>query len=149
MALSQNDPFNLYSVLAKHVNQEAIIEESSICQLLRAVHGNDLDGVIKAIENGARLNDRGFNALDYALQIYQSKKQRELAKWDDYDGFYAFRDQIREYEYISIDGYINICHFLITNHAELVTQRGAKKLLEMDNKLISKILVDTLAKDQS
>ena len=91
-----------------------------MCQLLLAIHSNDLAGLIKAIDAGARLSDRGFNAMDYAID-YQL--------W--------FNENLEVYL------------FLLTNHSVLITKPGAKTLLNFNNQNISKVLLDVLGNDES
>ena len=174
MNLARNDPFLLYHVfqdqyggwdrdLMTNVNQESIIEESPMCQLLQAIHNRNLKEVMNAIDNGARLSDRGFNALSYAIKKwhYAIEDQQLVVEEAEYQAQLhredimlnnAVQDEILrlvESDKNTIDGYTNICFFLITNHSNLITKLGAQKLLEINNKEISKILVDALTKGQS
>ena len=67
LAFSLRDPGRRRHLVATKVAQSVLLEESPTCRLLKAIHDCNLLIVKKSIEDGARLSDNEFNALDYAL----------------------------------------------------------------------------------
>ena len=104
------------------VPQITVLEESPTCRLLQSIHNNDLDGVLKAITEGARLLYEDQNMLEYAITkvpIPRPHGQSQLKA-------------------------IEICLYLMETHSNVLTERCARKILDMDIQDLTKGMIKVL-----
>ena len=108
-----------YPIHRTSVLQRTVLEESPTCRLLQSIHNGDLSGVLKAISEGARLQDDHKNMLEYAL------------------GQVAFQRPTR-------DKAIEICLYLMEYHSAVLTERCTTKILDMDIQALTKSMIKVL-----
>ena len=97
------------------IEQSLVLEESPTCRLVQALHHLNLSAVQKAIEDGARIVDREFNALDYAL---------------------GTKDHLPLF-----DALVEICVFLMAKYPELITEKNAIIVFSTKNDELAKALI--------
>ena len=83
--------------------------------LVQALFNRNIAAVQKAIEEGARINDRGFNALDCIVGTLE--------------------------KVASSDTLVEICVFLMTNYPALITENNAKIVFKSENDQMATVLI--------
>jgi len=100
------------------VQQSIVLEESPTCRLLESIHNTNLNGILTAIADGARLFIGKQNALEYAIGKIRQESKREQA--------------------------LEICLYLIQSHSEVVTEKCLNKILKIDDKDAIKRMIQVL-----
>ena len=106
------------------VPQITVLEESPTCRLLQSVHNTDLNGVLKAITEGARLMYEDQNVLEYALKKVSIPRPNGQSQ-------------------VKVKA-IEICLYLMETHSNVLTERCAKKILDMDIQDLTKGMIKVL-----
>ena len=117
------DPGNTQDRDETRLSQRLLLEESPSCRMVKGVYDCNFIEVQKATEDGGRVSDREFNALDYTLKLYKKNGQKPE--------------------------FLKICEFFISRFPEIITETNAKTGFSTKNDVLANLLIRSLKSENN